>query len=172
MLALKFLHIAAIALWVAGLVYLTAMLIGHRSVRDLQDFARIRLASRFTYMAVVSPAAGIAVAAGAALLFVADALHPWMVAKLIAVGMLVLAHIRYGYVLAALAQPGAEPPALRLRLIAAAVLLSALAAIAIVLAKPAVPESLLPEPIREPGLLQAPESAPPVPHPPPLPRSS
>jgi protoporphyrinogen IX oxidase len=170
MLWLKFLHIAALAIWVAGLLYLPAMLIGHHKTRDQQDFARVRMASRFTYMGMVSPAAFVAVAAGSALMFVADALHPWMFVKLAAVGVLVIAHVQYGYVLTHLADQEVRAPTLRVRLIASAVLMSSLAIILLVLAKPDIPTDFLPEWLLEPGLLSPPQVPPPVPHPP-LPRS-
>jgi protoporphyrinogen IX oxidase len=167
MLWLKFLHISALSVWVAGLLYLPAMLMGHHRVEDQQDFARVRMASRFAYLGLVSPAAFVAVGAGSALLFVADALHPWMFLKLVAVGVLVIAHIQYGYVLVHLADQDARAPTLRVRLIAAAVILSTLAILWLVLAKPPVPTDVLPDWLLEPGILNRPDVPPPVPHPPP-----
>lgn len=166
MLWLKFLHIAALLIWVAGLLYLAAMLMGHRKVVDQQDFARIRMASRHIYMGFVSPAAFLAVGAGAALLFVSDALYPWMFLKLMAVGVLVIAHLQYGYVLTHLATQEARAPAMRVKLIAAAVSVAVLAILVLVLAKPHVSTEFLPEWLTEPGLLTRPETLPPVPHPP------
>lgn len=172
MLWLKFLHVAGIALWVAGLLYLPAMLWAHHRVRDQQDFARIRMASRFVYMGLASPAAFVAIGAGVALLLVADALHAWMILKLIAVGVLVIGHIQYGHVLVHLADQEARAPTLRVKAIATAVFLFMLAAIWLVLAKPDVAIDSLPDWAREPGLLQRPESPVPTPPPiPPLPRS-
>ena len=69
MVWLKFLHIAALAVWMAGLLYLPALLCAHRRINDRQDFARVRMASRFVYLLIASPAACIAVGAGTALLF-------------------------------------------------------------------------------------------------------
>ncbi|HVM38785.1 MAG TPA: CopD family protein [Sphingomicrobium sp.] len=161
---LKFIHIAGLAIWVAGLLYLPAMLLSHRNVGDQQDFARIRMGSRMTYMGLVSPAAFLAIGTGTALLFVADALHPWMFLKLMAVGVLVIAHLQYGYVLSHLSDQMAHPPVLRLRLIAAAVMIAALAVLALVLAKPPIDPGFLPDWLTTPGLLDPPEIAPPIPH--------
>lgn len=168
MLWLKFLHISGIAIWIAGLLYLAAMLLGHHKVQDQQDFARVRMGSRFAYMGLVSPAAFIAVGAGGALLFISDALHPWMFVKLGMVGVLVLAHLQYGYVLTHLADEEAEGPTLRIKAVAVAIVLSAVAILVLVLAKPAISESSFPEWLTQPALLQRPAS--PVAAPPPPPR--
>jgi protoporphyrinogen IX oxidase len=171
MLWLKFLHISGLSIWVAGLLYLPTMLWAHHKVEDQQDFARIRMSSRFAYMGIVSPAAFVAVGAGSALLFVSDALHPWMFLKLVAVGVLVFAHIQYGYVLTHLADQEAKAPTLRVKFVAVAVALSSLAILYLVLAKPPVSLDFLPAWALEPGVLNRPQNAPPpVPHPP-LPQS-
>lgn len=154
MLWLKFIHICGVAIWVAGLIYLAALLVGHSTVRDQQDFARIRMASRFAYMGLVSPAGFIAVAAGSALLFVGDALHPWMFAKLAAVAVLAVAHVQYAYVLTHLAEEGAQQPTLRIRIIVIAVGAAACAIFYLVLAKPALNSDILPEWLSEPGFLK------------------
>jgi uncharacterized membrane protein len=153
MLWLKFVHIAGIAIWIAGLLYLAALLAGHAAVRDTQDFARVRMASRFAYMGVVSPAAFVAVAAGTALLFVGDALHPWMFAKLAAVTVLVIVHVQYAYVLTHLAEEGAQQPTARIRIMVAAIIAAALAVLWLVLAKPAISADALPRWLGEPGLM-------------------
>ena len=172
MLWLKFLHIGGLLIWVAGLLYLPSMFWAHHRVGDQQEFARIRMASRFAYMGIVSPAAFVAVGAGLALLFLADALHPWMFLKLIAVGVLVMAHMQYGYVLGHLATEVADAPTARVRFIHAAVAVSVLAIFWLVLAKPDITTRAFPEWLTEPGILTRPQSgAPPAPPPPgPLPR--
>ncbi len=154
MLWLKFVHIAGISIWIAGLLYLAMLLAGHARVRDAQDFARIRMASRFAYMGLVSPAAFVAVGAGTALLFIGDALHPWMFAKLAAVTVLVIVHVKYAYVLTHLADENAEQPTLRIRIMVVAIVAAALAILWLVLAKPLLSEEALPVWLREPGLMK------------------
>lgn len=163
MMWLKFLHIAGITVWVAGLAYLTAMLLDHRKVRDQQDFARIRMGSRFVYMGLASPAAFIAVGAGTALLFVSDALHPWMFVKLAAVGVLVFAHVNYGYILTHLADEEAEGPTLRIYGSLGMLAVSSIAILWLVLAKPPMADDALPGWLNEPGLMQPPAETAPAP---------
>jgi protoporphyrinogen IX oxidase len=164
MLWLKFLHISALAIWVPGLIYLPVLLWTHHKSEDQQEFARIRRASRYAYMGIVSPAAFVAIGAGGALLFVSDALHPWMFLKLVAVGVLVMAHMQYGAVLANLAEPDRPVPKLRLKAVAIFVLASSLATLWLVLAKPGIATDFLPDWLTEPGLLERPEASPPLPH--------
>jgi uncharacterized membrane protein len=163
MMWLKFIHIAALSIWVAGLLYLPALLLAHRRVDDAQDFARVRMASRLAYLGLVSPAAFVAIAAGGALLFVSDALHPWMFVKLVVVGALVVAHMQYGHLVAKLAERDVHASRLRLKLIEGAVLVSAAVVLLLVLGKPALSLDFLPDQLLEPGFLNRPESGPPVP---------
>jgi putative membrane protein len=149
MLWLKFIHIAALVIWVAGLLYLPAMLIRHGRVEDAQDFARMRMASRFAYLRLISPAALLAVGAGIGLLFVAD--------------VLVGAHIQCGYILVHLADETATAPGLRLKVVVGLVLGSAITILLLVLAKPAFSVAVLPNWMTEPGLLNRPETSPPTP---------
>lgn len=158
MLWLKFVHIGGIAIWIAGLLYLAALLASHDQVRDTQDFARVRMASRFAYMGLVSPAAFVAVGAGTALLFVGDALHPWMFAKLAAVTVLVIVHVQYAYVLTHLAEEGAQQPTLRIRVMVGAIIAAALAVLYLVLAKPALSDDVLPRWMSTPGIMKGAEA--------------
>lgn len=156
MLWLKFIHIAGIAIWVAGLLYLSALLASHDKVRDQQEFARIRMASRFAYMGLISPAAFLAIAAGTALLFVADALHPWMFVKLAGVAVLIVVHVQYAYVLTNLAEEGARGPTVRIRIMVTATILAAISIVALALSKPPIAGDFLPDWLSEPGFLKRP----------------
>lgn len=153
MLWLKFIHIGGIAIWIAGMLYLAALLAGHDKVRDAQDFARIRMASRFAYMGLVSPAAFLSVGAGTALLFISDALHPWMFAKLAVVTVLIIVHVQYAYVLTHLADEGAKQPTIKIRLMVAAIFAASLGILYLVLAKPVLGDEVLPRWMSEPGIM-------------------
>lgn len=153
---LKALHIAGLLVWCAGLLFLPGLLIAHRKLGEGEDFVRVRNASRFNYNAVVSPAAFVAVGAGTGLLFYAPGvLQGWMFVKLAFVGLLVMAHVQYGFVLAALSERGARPPAIRLVLLGTAVLGAMFAILWLVLQKPAIDETLLPDWLLRPGGLQS-----------------
>lgn len=153
---LKALHIAALLVWAASLLYLPMLLAAHRRVDDNEDFIRARRASRFNYTVFASPGGFIAVASGATLLFVADVFQAWMFLKLAFVGVLVCAHMYYGHVLGRLAAPDEEPPRRLLAASAGAVGLAASVILWLVLEKPAVPATdLLPAWMTEPGGLQS-----------------
>ncbi|MAK80342.1 CopD family protein [Phenylobacterium sp.] len=153
---LKFLHISALLIWCAGLVYLPGLLLAHRKMTNREDFIRIRNASRFSYSAITSPAAFVAIGAGTALLLLAPGvLQGWMFLKLALVGLLVMAHVQYGFVLAALSEPDAKPPRLRLMAVWALVFGVMTAILWLVLEKPFLGSSRLPAWLLEPGGLQS-----------------
>lgn len=153
---LKFLHISALLVWCAGLVYLPGLLLAHRTVTNREDFVRIRNASRFSYNAITSPAAVVAIGAGTALLLLAPGvLQGWMFVKLALVGVLVMAHVQYGFVLAALSKPGSQPPRLRLLAVWSLVFAAMTAILWLVLDKPFLGISALPDWLLEPGGLQS-----------------
>lgn len=153
---LKFLHISALLIWCAGLVYLPGLLLAHRTMTNREDFIRIRNASRFSYNAITSPAAFLAIGAGTALLLLAPGvLQGWMFLKLALVGLLVMAHVQYGFVLTALSEPGAKPPRLRLLAVWMLVFVAMTAILWLVLEKPFLGFSRLPTWLLEPGGLQS-----------------
>ncbi|MFN3515187.1 MAG: CopD family protein [Phenylobacterium sp.] len=152
---LKALHIAGLIVWCAGLIYLPGLLLGHRRVADTQDFARVRRASRFAYTAIVSPAAFVAVGAGMALLFVADALHGWMFVKLALVSVLTGIHVHYGYILDQLSDQKVDPPRRRLFGLFAGQLAVIGVILFLVLAEPPIATEPLPHWLTTPGALQS-----------------
>ncbi|MFN4183375.1 MAG: CopD family protein [Hyphomonas sp.] len=156
MLWLKFTHIAALAFWMGALFYLPALLSAHRRINDQQDFARLRMSSRFVFMFIASPAACIAVVSGTALLFFTDVRHPWMLAKLAGVGLLAICHYRFGSLLTRFAAEGQEPPAYKGRVIVVLAACAASAALWLVLAKPSFGAGPMPAWMTEPsGLLSS-----------------
>ena len=97
---LKFVHIAALSLWCAGLVALPVLLHAYsrNNVHRTQaGFTRLRHLSHFTYIALLSPAAVLAIAAGTVLIFRLELVDTWLLAKLVAVAGMVLVHAWLGH---------------------------------------------------------------------------
>jgi protoporphyrinogen IX oxidase len=96
-IAIKLIHIAAIVIWSAGLLYLPGLFARHPAAADHEAaFKPLRHQTRLVYVGLMSPAAVIAVLSGTLLVFLAAALGGWMVLKLIAVSMMVLLHSYLG----------------------------------------------------------------------------
>ena len=124
-ISFKLIHIAAITVWAAGLLYLPGLFAAHpRYAGSDSEFRRLRLQTRIVYVALMSPAAVIAVVSGTALVFLAAAIGGWIVLKLTAVTGMVLLHVYMGKVLGVLLeQPGFRSPFAHRLLIVPAVLL-------------------------------------------------
>jgi protoporphyrinogen IX oxidase len=101
---LKAVHIAALLLWCAGLFYLPALFAAHPRVRDDSAFWRLRTITRFTYVAVASPAAVIAIGTGTALIFLSPSLGAWLILKLNAILLMMLYHLYCGWMITRLYQ--------------------------------------------------------------------
>lgn len=133
---IKGLHIAAIALWAAGLIALPLLLAQHKSEHGQQEYQRVRRFTHYGYTHLLTPAAVIAVAAGIALLFLREVFVPWMFAKLALVGGLVALHAWIGNLVVRMGEhANRRQPSPILPLVVLAIALSA-AIVTIVLAKP------------------------------------
>ena len=147
---LKALHVGFLALWMAGLFALLQMLAHHD--RDLlkSESTQIRRATHYSYVWAVTPAAILAIATGAALIFLREVFTVWLLAKLVLVTGLVALHAWIGHTIITVAETDGrhEPPdALIPGLILIALILGILA---LVLAKPEL------EALPMPAWLQAP----------------
>lgn len=93
---LKFLHIAAMAIWFAGLFFLPRVLIAHAQARD--DGRDLQTTGRRLYFGLMTPAAVITTLIGTLLIFQAP--HgAWLAAKLTLVALVVLLHVYFGKLL-------------------------------------------------------------------------
>lgn len=101
---LKAVHVAALAVWCAGLFALPLMLARHDAAIGQADYTRIRHASHYSYTFVVTPAAVLAIASGTALVFLRETYVLWMFAKLVFVALLVVFHAWVGHVLVTVAE--------------------------------------------------------------------
>ena len=133
---LKAVHIAALALWCAGLLALPLILSQYEPGFSRDRFLTIRHYTHLTYTVGLTPAAVVAVVSGTWLIFLRDALEPWMFAKLVLVAGLVALHAWAGHVLDAVAETPGEHRAPHAALPLGLALLLMLAILSLVLAKP------------------------------------
>lgn len=158
----KFIHIAAIAVWAAGLVSIPTF---HRQLGQLrtkrpgtplpdEDVLQVQRAVRLTYVGIVSPAAFIAVASGIVLVFQRGIAMPWFSLKLSLVVGLVIAHTFAGLTLVRLFEQPAGYPVWRYVGATSSAVALATAIIALTLAKPELSGDFLPSAMHEPGALK------------------
>lgn len=149
----KFLHIAAIALWAGGIVSLPGLYVQRAHVKDRDALHRLQRAVRFAYVAIISPAAFLAVATGTTLIFLRQTFEPWFSVKLLFVGLLAVLHVLTGLVVIRLFREGEVYPVWRF---VTATIVSGAVVVAIffvVLAKPAIDLAVF-DVLAEPGGLQ------------------
>lgn len=131
----KFLHVASIALWSAGLIALPFL---YRQRKGLEDDALFRLHAftRFFYVAIVSPSAFIAVGSGTVLIFLMATYEAWFSAKLLAVSVMTGIHIFSGLMILRLFEPDRSYPLSRFLLVLPLTLLTVSSVLVLVLGKP------------------------------------
>lgn len=147
---LKALHVGFMAIWVAGLLILPTMLAQHRFVEGQADFDRVRHATHYGYIWVITPAAALAVASGTALVFLREVFTVWMFGKLVFVALLVAVHAWVGHniVLVAETKGRHEPPGPLLPALALGVAVTGI--LILVLSKPELEEFPVPDWLRQP----------------------
>jgi uncharacterized membrane protein len=150
---LKFVHITAIAIWTAGLISLPSLYVQRAHVEDDDALYRMQRMTRFAFVALISPAAFIAVASGIALSFLRDVFSAWFSWKLGFVGLLAMFHVFSGLVVIRLFREGEVYPPWRFVLATASCCAVVVAILVLVLAKQA-PALSLPPIMSEPGGLQ------------------
>jgi len=148
----KFFHIAALAIWCAGLVGLPLLLSKHDSSDAQAAYARLRLLTHQTYIFIITPAAVITIALGTALIFLRDVFVPWMFAKLVAVGVLVLLHAWIGHITLRVGEQQGEyqPPRFWPPLMLSVTAFAVLTILLLVLGKPPLGPDLAPDWLLEP----------------------
>ncbi|MET0271270.1 MAG: CopD family protein [Sphingomonas sp.] len=142
--AVKFLHIAALSLWCAGLIALPLLLALHDPRRQQHLYARLRIVTHSAYTRLVTPAAVVSIAAGTALIYLRGTWVPWFFAKLLFVGVLALVHAFIGHVTLQMGERDGDycpPPAWPIVGVAIAAMIVILT---LVLAKPAIGTDLMP----------------------------
>lgn len=148
---LKFVHIAAVLVWCAGLIALPIMLAQHRLDDSQHRYARIRRFTHYGYTRLITPAAVIAVAAGTALIFLRETFVPWFFAKLMAVGVLVALHALIGNTVVRMGEAKSGNPLAPHPFLPVALVMGAIGAILLlVLAKPLLPTEAMPDWLQAP----------------------
>lgn len=113
---IKFVHIIAIAIWSAGLICLPFLYLQrYRLVGDALH--RLHNFTRFFYVALVSPAAFLAVGSGTALIFLQATFEAWFSVKLALVAAMVVTHVTSGALILRLFEPGQNYPLWRFAIV-------------------------------------------------------
>ncbi|WP_448663908.1 CopD family protein [Sphingomonas sp. CJ20] len=152
--AVKLFHIAALSIWCAGLIALPLLLAKHEAGDEQEDYARLRMLTHLAYVRVVTPAAVIAITLGSALVFLRGVFVPWMFAKLVVVGVLVLLHAWIGHVTVTIGERRGGYTPRRAWPFVALALAAMLVILVLVLGKPVLGDGLAP------GWLVAPRGQP------------
>jgi len=152
MIWLKVVHLAAIAIWSGGLICLPGLYVQRAHVPDRQSLHRLQAMVRFLYVALMSPAAFVAIGSGTGLIFLRQTFENWFSLKLALVGVMVMIHILTGLVVIRLFDKGQVYPVWRFVAVTVVTVAVVSAILTVVLAKPDVP-NLLPRAMSEPGAL-------------------
>lgn len=153
MIWLKVIHIAAIAIWSAGLICLPGLYVQRAHVPNKPSLHRLQGLVRHLYVGILSPAAFLAIATGTALIFVRETFEAWFSLKLFLVGLMAVVHVLTGLVIIRLFEEGEVYPVWRFVAITALTFLIVVLILFVVLAKPDIPY-MLPDEMREPGALR------------------
>ena len=148
---LKFVHLAAIALWSGGLIALPFLFWQRRDLKAASDLDRLHRVTRLVYVELTSPAAFVAIASGTALIFVQATFAEWFSLKMLLVGMMAMLHVVAGLVLLQLFLPDGRFSQLSYLALTCAYIVLITAIVWIVLAKPHVDSNLIAVHLFEPG---------------------
>ncbi len=152
---LKFLHIAAVCVWMAGLVSLPGLYVQRSRIVQGDRLYMLQRTVRYAFLRLVSPAAFIAIASGAALIFVSQTFQPWLSAKLALVALLTFLHTLTGLVIIRLFEDGQIYPVWRFIGVTIVTVVLILGVLMLVLAKPEIDwRGFVPPVVMEPGGLR------------------
>ena len=99
--SLKFIHLAAIAIWSGGLIVLPFLFWQRRALAPGRDLERLHRITRLVYVELTSPAAFVAIASGTALIFLQTTFTEWFSLKMVLVGAMAMLHVVAGLIRAA-----------------------------------------------------------------------
>lgn len=150
---LKFVHIATIAIWAAGLISLPGLYVQRAHVADDEQLYRLQRIVRSAYVRLISPAAFVAVASGIALIFLRETFAAWFSLKLAFVAGLVVIHALTGLVIIRLFREGEVYPVWRFVAVTALTFAIVIVILVLVLAKPEIAIAY-PAALGKPGALR------------------
>lgn len=148
---LKFVHLAAIALWSGGLIALPFLFWQRRTLKPGLDLDRLHRVTRLVYVELTSPAAFVAIGSGTALIFLQATFAEWFSLKMVLVGIMAMLHVLAGLILLQLFTPEGRFSRLSYVALTSAYVVLAAAIIWIVLAKPHVDSNQIAAHLFEPG---------------------
>lgn len=148
----KFLHVGAIALWSAGLIALPFVYVQRRGKKG-NDLHSLHNFTRHFYIAVISPAAFVAIGSGTVLIFIEGTFVAWFSFKMLLVATMAIIHIFSGLVILRLFEAKGRYPLWRGVAVTSFTSLVVAGILALVLAKPDIPEIPAVEEFLAPGAL-------------------
>jgi putative membrane protein len=150
---LKFVHLAAIAIWSGGLVALPFLFWQRATLKAGPDLDRLHRIARFVYVEMTSPAAFIAIGSGTALIFLQATFQEWFSLKMLLVGIMVMVHVVAGLVFVDLFSPKGRFGLSSYVALTSTYLVLMTAILWIVLAKPHIDSTQFAANLFEPGAL-------------------
>jgi protoporphyrinogen IX oxidase len=150
---LKFVHLAAIAIWSGGLFVLPFLFQQRQGLEAGPDLDRLHRIARLVYVELTSPAAFIAIASGTALIFLQATFQEWFSLKMLLVGGMAMLHVMAGLVLLHLFLPKGHFGRLSYIALTSAYVGLIGAILWVVLAKPHIDSTLIATHLFEPGAL-------------------
>jgi putative membrane protein len=134
---MKFVHVAAIAVWASGLVATPFLLVQKHRLGG-GTVHRLHRLVRALHVQIVSPAAFIAVATGIALIFLRETFFVWFSTKLYLVALLAACHVGIGLLISSTFEPEGRLGTGLAAFLVVTIVTSVAGILVFVLAKPAI----------------------------------
>jgi uncharacterized membrane protein len=149
--ALKFIHLATIALWSGGLLALPFLFWQRHKLAAGAELDRLHRITRLVYVEVTSPAAFIAIASGTGLIFLQATFAEWFSIKMVLVGLMSMLHVVAGLLIHKLFLPSGRFGPASFVSLSASYMVLIVAIIWVVLAKPDIDSNQFARQLFEPG---------------------
>jgi len=148
---LKFVHLAAIAIWSGGLLALPFLFWQRHMLQPGPDLDRLHRITRLVYVELTSPAAFVAIASGTALIFAQATYTEWFSIKMVLVGLMAMLHVVAGLVMHQLFSPSGRFGRLSFVSLTSSYAVLIVAIVWVVLAKPHIDSNQFAKHLFEPG---------------------